>query len=434
MRTIKTSLRKIIAYILRLESELVLWKYRPKVVLITGSVGKTSTKDAVYAVLSKVTHVRKSEKSYNSEIGLPLTILGVPNAWNNPLGWAQNIFNGLWLFIWPHPYPKWLVLEVGVGKPGDIKRTASWLHSDAIIITGIGDMPPHIEFFSSHKHLVEEKTSLIQTLKKDGMLILNGDDKVVLEMKEKTKNIILIYGFEEGADILGSADSIFYTDKGEPEGIIFRADVEGTSLPVVIDGVFGRNHVYASLAALALAYSQKFNLVTAVGALKNYDVPAGRMRLLEGINNSLLIDDTYNSSPLAAKSAIKTLGEVKTTGRRVAVLGDMLELGKHTIEAHKNIGKLAKEVVDVLVVVGPRAQAIKEGAIEEGMNKENIFEFINSNEAGKFMKNFVKRNDLILIKGSQGMRMERAVEAILSDQKNKEKLLVRQDEEWKKKE
>ena len=326
------------------------------------------------------------------------------------------------------------MLEVGVGKPGDIKRTASWLHSDAIIITGIGDMPPHIEFFSSHKHLVEEKTSLIQTLKKDGMLILNGDDKVVLEMKEKTKNIILIYGFEEGADILGSADSIFYTDKGEPEGIIFRADVEGTSLPVVIDGVFGRNHVYASLAALALAYSQKFNLVTAVGALKNYDVPAGRMRLLEGINNSLLIDDTYNSSPLAAKSAIKTLGEVKTTGRRVAVLGDMLELGKHTIEAHKNIGKLAKEVVDVLVVVGPRAQAIKEGAIEEGMNKENIFEFINSNEAGKFMKNFVKRNDLILIKGSQGMRMERAVEAILSDQKNKEKLLVRQDEEWKKKE
>src|SRR3989338_2641731 len=159
MRTIKTSLRKIIAYILRLESELVLWKYRPKEVLITGSVGKTSTKDAVYAVLYKVTHVRKSEKSYNSEIGLPLTILGVPNAWNNPLGWAQNIFNGLWLFIWPHPYPKWLVLEVGVGKPGDIKRTASWLHSDAIIITGIGDMPPHIEFFSSHKHLVEEKTS-----------------------------------------------------------------------------------------------------------------------------------------------------------------------------------------------------------------------------------------------------------------------------------
>ena len=134
----KTILKKIITYILRLESVLVLFKYKPKIIAITGSVGKTSTKDAVYAVLSGITYVRKSEKSYNSEIGLPLTILGVPNGWNNPLIWLKNIFAGLWLFIYPHKYPKMLVLEVGVGKEGDMKKTASWLKTDVVIITAVG--------------------------------------------------------------------------------------------------------------------------------------------------------------------------------------------------------------------------------------------------------------------------------------------------------
>ena len=115
----KTNFKKIITYILRIESKLVLWKYKPKIIAITGSVGKTSTKDAVYAVLSKISYVRKSEKSFNSEIGLPLTVLGVLNGWNNPFVWLGNVFKGLWLFVWPHKYPKWLILEVGISKPND---------------------------------------------------------------------------------------------------------------------------------------------------------------------------------------------------------------------------------------------------------------------------------------------------------------------------
>jgi UDP-N-acetylmuramoyl-tripeptide--D-alanyl-D-alanine ligase len=430
----KTTFKKIIAFILKGESRLVLWKYKPKIIAITGSVGKTSTKDAVYAVLSRLTYVRKSEKSFNSEIGLPLTILGVPNGWSNPLIWLTNVFKGLWLFIWPHKYPKWLVLEVGVGKPGDMRQTASWLKTDAVIMTTIGEMPVHIEFFESRKHLVEEKSELIKTLKPDGFLILNADDETVLEMKTKTRNLTITYGFKEGADIFGSGDSISYNEKGGPEGIIFRIDSEGKSLPVVIDGVFGRNHVYASLGALALSSALKFNMLSAVEALKNYDVPPGRMRLLKGINESLIIDDTYNSSPVACESALKTLGEVKNAGRKIAILGDMLELGKHTEEAHKNIGKITgknlSENMDVLMVVGQRAKNIKEGAIAEGMNPKKIFDFLDSAEAGNFIKTFIQPGDIILVKGSQGMRMERVVEAILSDQKNKSKLLVRQDKEW----
>ncbi len=438
----KNIFKKIITYILQIESRLIIFKYKPKIIAITGSVGKTSTKDAIYAVLSGISYVRKSEKSYNSEIGLPLTILGVSNGWNNPLIWIKNIFKGLWLVLITHKYPKWLILEVGVGREGDMRRTAFWLKTDAVVITAIGETPAHIEFFNSRKNLIEEKRSLIKTLKKDGLLVLNADDSDVLEMKTKTKNLTITYGFKAGADVLGSGDSIFYNNSDESEGIIFRVDAEGDSLPVVIEGVFGRNHAYASLASLALALGLKFNILSAIEALKHYEVSPGRMRLLKGIKDCLIIDDTYNSSPIASESALKTLREIKTlgrsptgepAGRKIAILGDMLELGKYTEEAHRNIGRLAKENCDILMVVGPRAQAIKEGALETGMNSASIFEFLNSPEAGEFIKSFVQKGDLILVKGSQSMRMERVVEVILLDKENKNKLLVRQDDEWLKK-
>ncbi len=428
----KTIFKKIIFKILKFESKLVLAKYKPRIIAITGSVGKTSTKDAIYAVISKIDYVRKSQKSYNSEVGLPLTILGLPNAWSNLFGWVVNILKGAWLFIWPHKYPNWLVLEVGVGKPGDLLETAAWIKSDVVVITAIGETPPHIEFFESREHLAEEKSGLIKTLKKEGLLILNHDDETVMKMKEKTKSRTITYGFEAGADLLGSGENIFYNKDGVPEGIVFRVDVDGKSLPVVIDGVFGRNHIYASLVALALSSGLGFNILESIDALKNYDVPPGRMRLLVGINESLIIDDTYNSSPHACESAIRTLGgiEEKKGDRKIAVLGDMLELGKHTEEAHKKMGRLAKENVDVLIVVGPRAQHIKEGALEAGMKEKNILEFANSIDASLYIKTFMKKGDMILVKGSQGMRMEKIVSEILLDQKNKSKLIVRQDKEW----
>ncbi|MBP9748083.1 MAG: hypothetical protein KBD17_00420 [Candidatus Pacebacteria bacterium] len=426
----RTAVRNVLISVLQAESKLVLLKYKPKIIAITGSVGKTSTKDAVYAMLSKVSYVRKSEKSYNSELGLPLTILGVPNGWNDPKIWLKDIVRGLWLIVAPHKYPEWLILEVGVGKPGDMKRTASWLKTDAVVITAIGETPAHIEFFDSRKHLVEEKSGLIKTLKKDGLLVLNRDDETVYDMREKTKNRIVTYGFNDEANVVGSTDAISYHANGQPEGVVFRVDVEGKSLPVVIDGVFGKNHVFAAMATLALTLGLKLNILDAVNSLKTYDVPPGRMRLLKGIEGTMIIDDSYNSSPFASESALKTLGEIKCHGRRIAILGDMLELGKHTVEAHQNIGRIATENAHVLLVVGQRSLAIKEGAIDAGMSADNIFEFLDARTAGEFIKTFVKNGDVILVKGSQGMRMERVVEAILLDQENKSTLLVRQDKEW----
>ncbi len=431
----KNIFKKILIWILKTESQLVLKKYKPKIVAITGSIGKTSTKDALYNVLSPFCYVRKTEKSYNSQIGLPLVVLGIPNGWNDSVLWIKNILKGLWLIIWPHEYPEWLILEVGVGRPGDMKETASWLSTDIVIITAIGQIPPHIEFFNSKKHLIEEKSLLIKTLKKTGLLVLNADDESVLEMKFKTKCRVITYGFNSEADFVASSENIFYgtkdtNKKNIPLGISFKLNENGKSLPVIINGAFGINHLYASIASLAVVSEFKINILEAIDALKNYDVPKGRMRLLEGAKYSTIIDDTYNSSPFACEAALKRLQEVNTFGRKIAVLGDMLELGKHTEEAHVAIGNIAKEICTILVVVGSRAHFIKTGAQNAGMPEENIFEFFNARDAGEFVRNTIREGDVVLVKGSQGMRMERAVEVLLKDQKKKKNLLVRQEKEW----
>jgi UDP-N-acetylmuramoyl-tripeptide--D-alanyl-D-alanine ligase len=431
----KNIFKKILIWILKTESQLVLKKYKPKIVAITGSIGKTSTKDALYNVLSPFCYVRKTEKSYNSQIGLPLVVLGIPNGWNDSVLWIKNILKGLWLIIWPHEYPEWLILEVGVGRPGDMKETASWLSTDIVIITAIGQIPPHIEFFNSKKHLIEEKSLLIKTLKKTGLLVLNADDESVLEMKFKTKCRVITYGFNSEADFIASSENILYgtkdtNKKNIPLGISFKLNENGKSLPVIINGAFGINHLYASIASLAVVSEFKINILEAIDALKNYDVPKGRMRLLEGAKYSTIIDDTYNSSPFACEAALKRLQEVNTFGRKIAVLGDMLELGKHTEEAHVAIGNIAKEICTILVVVGSRAHFIKTGAQNAGMPEENIFEFFNARDAGEFVRNTIQEGDVVLIKGSQGMRMERAVEVLLKDPKKKKNLLVRQEKEW----
>ncbi len=425
----KNILKKIITKILIFESKLVLRKYRPKIIAITGSVGKTSTKDAIYTVISKFAYVRKSEKSYNSQIGLPLTILGIPNAWNSPWLWFTNILRGLWLIVYPHKYPALLVLEVGVGKPGDMAETASWLHTDIVVMTTIPETPVHVEFFNSRKHLVEEKAGLIKTLKPGGVLILNADDETVLDMKNKTKNIVVTYGFNKEATLVASEDNICY-EGNTPKGITFRVDEGGKSLPVVMDGVFGKNHIYSALVALACAHVMKWNILESIDALRSHNTPPGRMKVLLGINDSTIIDDTYNSSPVAAEAAMETLGNVNTSNRKIAILGDMLELGRHTDEAHRKLGELAKKNADVLIVVGPRAKFIKEGAETARMAKKNIFEFNNSKEAAEFMPGFVLPGDLVLIKGSQGVRMERVTAALLRDKENAYRLLVRQEPEW----
>ena len=423
----KTVLKKIIVVIITLEARMVLWRYKPQIAAVTGSVGKTSTKDAVAAVLAGEFKIRKSQKSFNSEIGVPLVVLGCENAWLNPFLWLWNIFRGLVLMFWAPNYPKWLVLETGVDRPGDMKKMSSWLKPHIVVFTALSDIPTHVEFFASPKAVAKEKSEILKKLEVDDFFVLNSDDDTVYDLKEKTKAKILTYGFGEGADLVASN----YKIMADQHGINFKVDCEGTSIPVRLFNVFGKHHVYPALAALAVGRAVGLNFVDMGNSLNSYESPPGRFKPIEGVKNSLILDDSYNSSPLALAAALETMGEMEAK-RKIAVLGDMLELGKYAIEAHKSMAEfIIKAGVSIVFAVGPRAKFIAEGLRELNFPVENIFEFSTSQEAGIKAQDIIEEGDLVLIKGSQSMRMEKIVEEIMAHPENKEKLLARQEKAWK---
>ncbi len=432
----KKTLKNIIVLILEYQAKLVIRKYKPKIVAVTGSVGKTSTKDAIYTVLSTSYFVRKSEKSFNSEIGVPLTILGCQNGWNNIIIWLENIVKGFWLIIAKHSYPEWLVLEVGADRPGDIQRITKWLKPDISVITRIGEMPVHVEFFKSQAELVEEKSYLARALKQGGVLILNGDDQDVIKFKQYAKGPVMVVSLNGQGDMVASNDAIYYekNEKGEemPAGITFKVNFQGNSVPVIRKGALGLQHIFPTLYALAVGISQSMNIIPISEALSNEVLTPGRMRLLKGKNGSMIIDDTYNSSPIALHEAIKTLGQIKVKGKKIAVLGDMLELGKHSTEEHEKAGLAVAKVADILVTVGFRSRYIAEGALDGEMDDSKIQQFDYAQEAGAYVDSILGEGDLLLIKGSQSMRMERVAELVLGEGQKKELVLVRQDAEWKK--
>lgn len=429
----KNIFKKIVVKIITWQAKLILKRYKPKIIAVTGSVGKTSTKDAIFTVLSKCKSVRKSEKSFNSEIGLPLTILGVPNGWSNPFIWLENIFLGCKLIIWKHEYPSILVLEVGTGKPGDIKSISSWLEPDIVVITRFPDHPVHVEFFGTSEKVIEDKTSLALALKADGVLILNHDDEKVYAVHRKVKCKTVSFGLNELATYRASYETLLYKKHNDieiPDGIAFKLEYNGNVFPVILHNVIGIHFISSALAAIACATEIGCDILSSTSAISEYRVPAGRSSLIEGVNDSIIIDDTYNASPVAMESAVNTLASVKGK-RRIAVLGDMLELGKITEEAHRKIGESIVEVADILIVVGPRAKFIADGARDSGFSKKEIYEFDSAITCGKFLQGIIDKGDIILVKGSQGVRLERAVEAIMAHPEDASKLLCRQEKEWK---
>lgn len=431
----KSFLKKILVATLSAEAKLVLRKYKPRIIAITGSVGKTSTKDAVYAVLSRHFFVRKSEKSFNSEIGIPLAILGCENAWRNLFKWVRNIMEGLSLILLPNQYPEWLILEVGADHPGDIQKIASWLHPDVVIFTRFAKTPVHVEFFESPEALFEEKKYLIKALKKGGILALHYDDEKVRALSSLAKGRVVTFGFEEGADVRGVHLGVSYADDARefPSGVHAKIDFEGNSVPLAILGTLGKQQLAAALAACATGIALDISLVDAVSSFNEHHTPPGRMRLIPGVKESLIIDDSYNSSPVAAEEALATLQSLRVRGKKIAVLGDMLELGAHTASAHKEVGERAAVIVDTLLTVGIRAEDIAEGALTAGLAESKILQFERSFEAGKELEMRLQSGDIVLVKGSAMMRMERVVEEVMGDPSRAEELLVRQEREWKRK-
>ncbi len=439
----KNFFKKIVTSIITWEARMVLRTYKPKIVAITGSVGKTSTKDAIYTVLSSVYKTRRSEKSFNSEIGVPLTILGLKNAWSNPFLWLVNIVEGFMFIILPFTYPEWLVLEVGADRPGDIEKISKWLKPDISVVTQFGEVPVHVEYFPSIEDLINEKGFIVKALKDQGTFVYNHDDRhirnfsdTLIDSSIKTVKKVS-YGFKETPDVLASHESVAYgpyehTDLEFPTGMTFKINHAGSSVPVNVVGGLGKQHLYPVLAAYAVGISLNINPVAISEALGRHEPPKGRMRLIAGNKDTLIIDDSYNSSPVAAHAALSTLRNLECAGRKIAVLGDMMELGQYSIDEHKKVGELASQDADILVTVGIRSRGTAEAALDAGMDENNVLQFESSEEAGKYLDTIIKEGDIILAKGSQSIRMEKVVEEIMRYPERKDELLVRQDAEWKK--
>ena len=426
----KQFFKRLVVFVIQHEAKLVLAKYKPKIVVVVGSVGKTIAKDAVYSVLSSSFFVRKSEKSYNSETGIPLTILGRPSGWSNPFLWVRNILEGLALIILKNHYPEWLVLEVGADRPGDIKKVAEWVKPDIVIVTRFPDVPVHIEFFDSADALFEEKTSIISSLVPGGILIVNGDDEKVAGLVKTYENITsFAYGFNKNNDFAASYYDISYKNN-IPTGLHFKVNRGGSSVPIEIKGVVGPQHVYAALAGIVVGASAGMNMISIGQSFENYISPPGRMRVLAGIKGTTIIDDSYNSSPVAVDGALLLMEKIKSKGKKIVVLGDMLELGRYSIDEHKRVGKAAAAVCDLFVTIGFRARHMVEGALVGGLSEKCILQYEDSKRAGKELEAKLNEGDIILVKGSQGVRTEKTVEEIMAHPERKQELLARQDSAW----
>lgn len=428
--TIFYNMKRLLEKILAMLAKAIIRKYHPMIIGITGSMGKTSAKEAIYAVLKNKFKVRENIKNYNNEIGVPLTIIGAPSGGRSALGWMVVFFKAVWLIIIrAADYPEILVLEMGADKPGDIEYLTNLFPCFIGVVTKIG--PAHLEAFKTVENIAKEKQKIVTHLGKDGFAILNYDDPLVREMGKKVRAKTIFFGYHDEA-MVRSVDLVQQGDGLDLAGIKFKIVYGGSAVPVFLPGVVGAHQINSALGAAAVGIALGMNLIEISEGLKNYKTPKGRMNLIEG-KGTLIIDDTYNSSPRAAAAALETLAKlnISQAKRKVVILGDMLELGDYTDEAHFELGqRAAGSGVNVLICVGKNRAKIAEGARAGGLSSDKIFEYQDSKVALEKINDIMQAEDLILVKGSQGARMERIVKALMKDPARAEELLVRQGTDW----
>lgn len=424
-------LRHILAGFLAMLARDIVQKYKPQVVMVTGSVGKTSTKDAVAAVLSEKFYVRKTEKSQNSEFGVPLTIIGAKNQWTNAFGWLGVIQEAIALLVMPNHYPKMLVLEVGADHPGDLDRILKIVTPDAVVVTLLPEIPVHVEAYATPAEVREEEFIPATALPAGAPLIINANDHYAFDLAARTQARVYTFGVSTDADI-AVTDGQAWIENDVPIGMRAKVSIEGMNYPLSIRDSFGQSQFFAPAAAIATGIAFDMKPQEAMRGLEWYVTPPGRGRLFKGIKSTVLIDDSYNASPVAVSAALQSLAFLSQGKRKVAILGDMLELGRYSLEEHVRIGALAGKSADVLITVGSRAKTIGHAAIEQGMSEGDVYHFANSFDAAEAVPELLDEGDIVLLKGSQsGVRLERIVKALLADS-SQIQYLVRQESEWQK--
>jgi UDP-N-acetylmuramoyl-tripeptide--D-alanyl-D-alanine ligase len=349
-----------------------------RVIGITGSVGKSSTKELTATVLERDFVLLKNEGNLNNEIGLPLTLLEL------------------------EPKHERAVLEMGMYALGEIKRLAELAQPIVGVITNVG--PVHLERMGSVEAIAEAKSELVQTLPASGTAILNFDDPRVLAMRDETLAKVLTYGLDPQADLW--ADEIISEGL---EGIHFTLHFNREEFHVQVP-LLGRHSVHTSLRAAAVGLAEGMSWDHILEGLQDRRAQL-RLVAVPGPNGSTILDDSYNASPASMIAALNLLAEL--TGRKIAVLGDMLELGEYEDEGHRMVGLRAIDAVEVLITVGGLGQMIAREALDNGMPPERVKVCRTNDEATEYLNTMVQPGDMILIKGSRGLHMEDIVNALV---------------------
>lgn len=356
------------------------------VVGITGSLGKTTTKEVVAGVLGSRRAVLKSEGNLNSEIGLPLTVL------NGLAGTGQRGADVA-------------VLEMAMYDIGDIRLLARLARPRIGVVTAV--QPVHLERLGTIERIQQAKQELVEELPAGGVAILNADDARVAGMATATSARVVRYGVSEGAEV--RADAIH--SRGL-RGVEFDLSHAGTHRRVHLP-LLGAHSVHAALAATAVALEEGFSLTEVAEALHGL-APTLRLLVVDGINGSRIVDDSYNASPESVLAALNLLRELPGR-RKIAVLGDMLELGSEEEPGHRRVGNRAAKVVDLLVAFGPRAHTIADEARRAGLATQQVFEPSSHDEMVDLLRAHLRPGDDVLVKGSLAMGMASVVRAIRAE-------------------
>jgi len=358
-------------------------KFKTFNICVTGSNGKTTTKEIIAHILSQEFPLLKTSGNYNNEIGIPLTLLQLDKS------------------------HKLLVAEMGMRGLGEIKILTNFIPPDLAVITNVGEA--HIGLLGSKDNIFKAKTELLQSLDKEGIAILNRDDPYFFKMSKIVKDKKLYtFGIENKSDIM-ACNVRMESDKG----MRFTLEVQNGKSREIYFPLLGRHNIYNALAAAAAAFALGIELDLIEKGLSSFKPLDLHMQFSNFYNGIKIINDSYNASPLSVKSALETLAEVAQKNRKIAILGDMLELGEKADFYHREIGKeVAKLSIDTLITVGQGGKIIAQSSKEEGMAEERIFSFEKNEKKNlsKKLLSLTKPGDFILLKGSREMKMEDILE------------------------
>ncbi len=421
-------LPRIIAWGLARMVQATLWRFRPGIVGVSGSTGKTTTKTAIRAVLAGDRSVRVSYDGIQDASSVLLAILGnadqkealfVCNPENHPPAatylwfWTKVLFHSMWQFarLPKNKYPEILLIEYGAREPGAIKSLLELARPNAAVLTNVGDIPTHMESYQGVDEAVREYVRLIEQLPAAGFAILNGDDETLMRLKHRTRAHVMTFGTSKGVHVhIASADQ--KVQDGASAGFTCKLEYGGSTVPVRLEGALGYHHAYAAAAAASVGIIFGMNLVSIAGKLSAYVPPPGTMRLIPGVKSTMILDDAAaEANPLSVKFALELLDALPGK-RHIFVLGDLVDLGKYAIDAHERIGAIAASKADIFITVGSRGKLAADAALKARMNRKSVLSFDRADDAGVPLQNMLKKDDVVLVLGSRAMRLDKVVREI----------------------